>query len=61
MFFKQRRIEFLHFAVLHRTTKEMYKELQRTCTAVVLLIESLFSDVTVPFAVVVLLSSLLSL
>ena len=40
--------------------KEMYKELKRTCTAIVLLIKLLFSDVRVAVAVVVFLNSLMN-
>ena len=38
----------------------MYQESKRTCTAIVLLIKPLFSDVPVAVAVVVFLNSLLS-
>ena len=61
MFSKQRRIELLHVAVLHRATKKCTKNYNARAQLLFCSLDLLCSDVTVVFAVVVLFSSLLSL
>jgi len=59
MFFRQRRLWSFHVVVLQRTEKKCTKNYSARAQTLFCSLNFLFSDVTVAFAVVVLLNSLL--